>query len=409
MRNKLFIVETISGGQKKSLQVEARSKTEALQKARNGAEGAILKITEGVYKTEGAFGKLRLLFKTKIKQEPLIAAIRQASVMAKAGIPFTIILQEAAETAEDKALSNMFLSVLADVNAGASLSTALKKFDYELPKTVPAMVELGEKTGAMAESLERLADILEQSADNKAKIKKALRYPTFVSIAMIAAFVVMVMGIIPKFKTVFDRFKAELPLPTRILLELESFLSSYATLVAIAIFCIWFVYKRAYSKNDAFRLKADTITLKAPIAGEMVRLGSISGFTNVFKELIKAGIPITEALEIAAKGVDNSKIKSSVMQTISSVQKGSPFAFSLKEAKLYDGAALKMISAGEQSGALYEMLDKTALYYQKKFETKMDKLTSSIEPILIAFIAGFVLLLALGVFMPMWDMAKAVK
>ncbi|HRF57741.1 MAG TPA: type II secretion system F family protein, partial [Campylobacterales bacterium] len=387
-------------------------KLEAIKTIKESGGQNITKIQEGAAPLFGSFSPdaIKAVFgRKKVNMEAFIAAVRQMAVMSNAGLSFTNTLEEAVASTQNARLKEILTQNLSDINAGLSLSQSMQQFEKEVGRLTVTMIELGERTGAMSESLETLAGILEEIKSNKEKIKKALRYPMSVVTAMVIAFTILIIVVIPKFKSVFDRFKADLPLPTKILLNMEWFLSHYGVLFFALIAVAFVLLKYIYNTNGDIRLKADRAALNAPIVGSMLSLGLIGRFTIVFKELAKAGLPITEALNIAAKGVENSYIRAKLASVNISIQRGLSLSSSLKEAKIYENMIIQMIKAGEQSGSLITMLDKTADYYRQKFQNKMDGLTAAIEPLLIGAIAGFVLLLALGIFMPMWDMAEVVK
>ncbi len=412
MAQKYFKIEYTQGGKKLLKLVKANSKLEAIKTIKESGEQNITKIQEGTAPLFGSFSPdaIKAVFgRKKINMEAFIAAVRQMAVMSNAGLSFTNTLEEAVASTQNARLKEILTQNLSDINAGLSLSQSMQQFEKEVGRLTVTMIELGERTGAMSESLETLAGILEEIKSNKEKIKKALRYPMSVVTAMVIAFTILIIVVIPKFKSVFDRFKADLPLPTKILLNMEWFLSHYGILFFALIAVAFVLLKYIYNTNDDIRLKADRAALSAPIVGSMLSLGLIGRFTIVFKELAKAGLPITEALNIAAKGVENSHIRAKLSSVNIGVQRGLSLSASLKESKIYENMIIQMIKAGEQSGSLITMLDKTADYYRQKFQNKMDGLTAAIEPLLIGAIAGFVLLLALGIFMPMWDMAGVVK
>lgn len=411
MANRYFEVEYAQSGKKHKKLVQAASKMEAIVITKESGH-KVMKIKEvsAPLFESLSLGKLQeLLGKKKITNQALISAVRQMAVMANAGLSFTDILQEAIAATENDRLREILAQNLSDINAGLSLSHSMLHFEKEVGKLTITMIELGERTGTMAESLDKLAEILEEIRDNREKIKKALRYPTSVIIAMLIAFTIMIIVVVPKFKAIFDKFKADLPLPTKILLGAEWFLSNYGIFLLIAIIAAFTAVKYIYNSNEAIRLKIDQHLLKAPIVGIMMNLGLISRFTIVFKELNKAGLPIIEALSVAARGVENSYLRMQLMGVTVNVQRGLSLTASLKEAGIYENMIIQMLSAGEQSGSLGSMLDRTADYYRQKFQNKMDGLSAAIEPLLIGGIAGFVLLLALGIFMPMWDMAQVVR
>ncbi len=412
MAYKYFEIEYIQNGKKTKKVIRASSKVEALIIAKENMGYKVIKTKEvsaplfesfSLDKLKGVMGK------KKITIQDLISAIRQMAVMANAGLSFTDILQEAIAATENERLREILTQNLNDINAGLSLSRSMEQFEKEVGKLTVTMIELGERTGTMAESLDTLAEILEEIRDNREKIKKALRYPISVVTAMIIAFTIMIIVVVPKFKAIFDKFKADLPLPTKILLGIEWFLSHYGLLLFAVIVVVFFAIKFIYNSNEKIRLKMDQYMLKLPIVGILMNLGLVSRFTIVFKELNKAGLPIIEALSVSTKGVENSYIRGQLMTVALNVQRGLSLTAALREAGIYENMIIQMLGAGEQSGSLSSMLDKTADYYRQKFQNKMDGLSAAIEPILIGGIAGFVLLLALGIFMPMWDMAQAVK
>lgn len=412
MAQKYFKIEYIEDGKKLLKLVKASSKLEAMQTIKKGGGQNITKVQESAAPIFESFpsDSIKTVFaRKKVNMEAFIVAIRQMAVMSNAGLSFTNTLEETIASTQNARLKEILTKNLSDINAGLSLSGSMQQFEKEVGKLTVTMIELGERTGAMSESLETLAGILEEIKSNKEKIKKALRYPMSVVMAMVIAFTILIIVVIPKFKSVFDRFKADLPLPTKILLNMEWFLSHYGVLLFAVVVVAFIFLKYIYNTNGDIRLKVDRAALSAPIVGSMLSLGLIGRFTIVFKELAKAGLPITEALNIAAKGVENSHIRAKLSSVNISIQRGLSLSASLKEANIYENMIIQMIKAGEQSGSLITMLDKTADYYRQKFQNKMDGLTTAIEPLLIGAIAGFVLLLALGIFMPMWDMAGAVK
>lgn len=412
MAQKYFKIEYIEDGKKLLKLVKASSKLEAMQTIKKGGGQNITKVQESAAPIFGSFpsDSIKTVFaRKKVNMEAFIVAIRQMAVMSNAGLSFTNTLEETIASTQNARLKEILTKNLSDINAGLSLSGSMQQFEKEVGKLTVTMIELGERTGAMSESLETLAGILEEIKSNKEKIKKALRYPMSVVMAMVIAFTILIIVVIPKFKSVFDRFKADLPLPTKILLNMEWFLSHYGVLLFAVVAVAFIFLKYIYNTNGDIRLKVDRAALSAPIVGSMLSLGLIGRFTIVFKELAKAGLPITEALNIAAKGVENSHIRANLSSVNISIQRGLSLSASLKEANIYENMIIQMIKAGEQSGSLITMLDKTADYYRQKFQNKMDGLTAAIEPLLIGAIAGFVLLLALGIFMPMWDMAGVVK
>jgi type II secretory pathway component PulF len=219
------------------------------------------------------------------------------------------------------------------------------------------------------------------------------------------------MVVVPKFKDIFSKFKTELPLPTRILLNLEWAFSNYGLLIigilAIGIFTMKFMYKN----NKDFKYKMDKLLIhpKFYLINKAIFLSTMHKYNLVFGELVKSGIPVSEALDTAVGMVDNAAIKEQLLTVNANIGRGMSLAESFQITGLYENMLLQMIKAGEAGGQLDAMLDKVTQYYDMEFQDLIDNLSAYIEPIMMFFIAILVLLMALGIFMPMWDLGKAVK
>jgi general secretion pathway protein F/MSHA biogenesis protein MshG len=285
----------------------------------------------------------------------------------------------------------------------------MMNFRYQLGDVTIAMVELGESTGNMAESLAKLAEILEEIETNRQKFKKALRYPITVIVAIGIAFTILMVYVVPKFKSIFEKFKAELPLPTKILLFLENIINQYGWYILISIIAFIVIVKYLLKTSENFKKNFDIYILKVYLIGKITFYATLSRFTLVFTELIRAGIPIADALDTALLTLDNVELKRRLSAVKISVSRGVSLTEAFRDTKLFEGMLIQMIHAGEQSGTLDQMLEKVTDYFKSRFNDIIDNIASYIEPILLAFIACMVLLMALGIFMPMWDMAQAVK
>ncbi len=409
-----YEVNYILKGRKNKTVVKAINKREALGIAKAQIAGTILKINETSAPVEDRVKELsryitESYFKKKIKTENLISSIRQLAVMANAGIPIHDSIKEVVRSATDKQVREMFSQIDEDLNAGHSLTEAISKFRREVGDVTVAMIELGENTGNMAESLQKLANILEEMLENKRKFKKAMRYPITVMIAIAIAFSIMMVYVVPKFKEIFDKFHSELPLPTKILLGMEYAVNHYGLLIISGIFGVIFYIKLMNKTNPQFRYNFDKHILKVYLIGKIIYYSTLSRFMMIFTELIRAGIPVVEALDTAVITTENEYLKEKLSLVKLSVERGVNLTESFKETGLFEGMLIQMIKAGEQGGALDQMLDKVAEYYKIKFQDLIENISSYIEPIMLGFIAGMVLLLALGIFLPMWDMAQTVK
>ncbi|WP_299804523.1 type II secretion system F family protein, partial [Sulfuricurvum sp. RIFOXYD2_FULL_44_160] len=251
---KYFTATILTKGKKTDVGFYAESKKEAHYLAKIKYTGMVLKITEAAPPLEDQLRRLKESFfsnirKRKLKQDSLIAAIRQLAVMTNAGISIHDSLKEIAEATTDKTLQTVLGTIAEDINAGHSLSHSAHNFSYELGNLSLAMIELGEKTGNMAEALHKLADMLEEIRRNIIKFKKAMAYPRNVMIAMAIAFTVLISYVVPQFKTIFEQLGAELPLPTKILLFLEHLFNTYGLYVLAGIFIFIFAFRYMLNHN----------------------------------------------------------------------------------------------------------------------------------------------------------------
>lgn len=411
---KYFEVNYLFKGQKTKTIIKSPDRKDAIAIAKNKVPGIILNIKETSAPLEDQFRSFKnellgTFVRKKIKMTSLIAAIRQLSVMTNAGISIHDSVKEVANATVDKALKTIFQNVNDDLNSGLSLTQSLMSYREDVGDVSIAMVELGESTGNMAESLEKLAEILEEIEENRQKFKKALRYPITVVIAIAIAFTILMVYVVPKFKDIFSKLKAELPLPTKILLFMENIINNYGFYLLGGIVLTIVLIKYLLNNNEEFKKNFDQYILKVYLIGDIIFYATLSRFCLVFTELIRAGIPIADALDTSLLTLENTHLKKRLSAVKISVQRGVSLTESFRDTGLFEGMLIQMIQAGEQSGTLDKMLEKVTLYFKSRFNQIIDNIASYIEPILLGFIAAMVLLMALGIFMPMWDMAKAVK
>jgi general secretion pathway protein F len=251
--------------------------------------------------------------------------------------------------------------------------------------------------------------MLEEIRANVIKFKKAMAYPRNVMIAMAIAFTVLISYVVPQFKEIFDELGAELPLPTQILLTLEHLFNNYGLYVLAVLFVTFSTFKYMINHYTHIRFRWHEILLKTYLIKNLIMYSTLSRFTLVFSALIKAGIPIAEALDTSISMIDSLPLKAKLLTVRGAVEKGSTLNKGLKETGLFENMITQMISAGEDSGTLDAMVSKVADYYKMRFDAIIDGLSEAIEPIMLLLIAAMVILLALGIFLPMWDMGNAVQ
>jgi len=408
-----YTATILSKGRKETYSVYATSKKEATLHLKKKHKGIVIKVVKSDEPLEAQLQRLKKDFlqniqKKKIKPDSLIGAIRQLAVMTNASISIHNSIYEIAQTTEDKTLKRVFLKVAEDINSGSSLSKSMQNFSFEVGNLSIAMIQLGEKTGNLDESLYALADMLEEIRANVIKFKKAMAYPRNVMIAMSIAFTILISYVVPQFKAIFEELNAELPLPTQILLTLEYIFNNFGLYVLSLFFSIFMTLRYFINNYKNVRYSWHQLLLKIYLIKNIIKFSTLNRFTLVFSELIRAGIPIAEALDTSIGMIDNLPLKNKLLSVRLAVEKGGTLSQGLKDTELFENMIIQMITAGEDSGTLDSMIKKVAQYYKMKFDAIIDGLSEAVEPIMLFLMACMVLLLALGIFLPMWDMGNAV-
>ncbi|NPA59385.1 MAG: type II secretion system F family protein [Epsilonproteobacteria bacterium] len=411
---KYFIATILTKGKKEKIPVYADNRKEASDYIKLKHHGIIIKVVEDKEPLEARLQRFKVNFtqnmkKKKIKPDNLIAAIRQLAVMTNAGISIHDSLNEIAIATDDISLQTVFKKLADDINSGHSLSKAMENFRFELGNLTIAMVQLGEKTGNLDEALYSLANMLEEIRSNFIKFKKAMAYPRNVMIAMGIAFTVLISYVVPQFKKIFESLHAELPLPTQILLWLEHAFNTYGLYILAGLFLTFTLLKYLIGNYKNIQFSWHKILLKTYLIKNIIKFSTLNRFTLVFSELIRAGIPIAEALETSISMIDNLPLKQKLSSVRLTVEKGGTLNIGLQETDLFENMIIQMVRAGEDSGTLDTMIQKVAEYYKMRFDAIIDGLSEAIEPIMLLLLAAMVLLLALGIFLPMWDLGNAIK
>ena len=409
-----FEVNYIVKGKRDKVLIKAKSRRDAIAIAQAKiVNGTILKAYEVAAPLEDRFEDFKdKVFggkSKKVNTMNLIVAVRQLAVMTNAGISIHDSIKEVGKATVDKQLKEIFEDIDEDLNAGKSLTDAFMKYRHQFGDVTIAMIELGESTGNMADALTKLADLLQEMEDNANKLKAALRYPKIVMSAIAIAFTILMMYVVPKFKEIFEKLGADLPMPTKILLFLEHALNTYGLYILIGLISIIMIHKYKYKSDENYKSFMDKHILKVYLIGSVIFYASLSRFMLIFTELVRAGIPVAEALDTSVMTIDNEELKDKLSLVKHAVGRGSNLTEAFEDTGIFEGMLIQMIRAGEQGGALDQMLAKVTDYYREKFNYLIENMSAYIEPIMIGFIAGMVLMLALGIFLPMWDMGQAVK
>ena len=413
---KYFNVTIVSKGKRRIEVIKANNRISAIKQAKQsfpnqGVQKAVEVPAPMDAKMGDMLAGLKKSFEPKIDLNSKISAIRQISVMTDAGISIHDAISEVAINTENPKLKSIYQTIANDINAGKSIADSIAPFSEEFGHVSIAMTNLGEQTGNIAGSYAKLARILEDIRDNIKKFKKAIRTPLITLVAMGIAFTIMIMVVVPKFKEIFDKFKSELPLPTKILLFLEDVLNHYGVYVLGLLTVMVLGLIHFYKTDKKFKYKIDKLLVnpKFYLIHKVIFFSTMHKYTLVFGELVKSGIPVSEALDTAVGMVDNSYIKEKLLSVNANISRGISLSSAFEQTELFENMLLQMIRAGEQGGQLDMMLEKVTDYYDARFQDLIDNLAAYIEPVMLFFIAALVLLLALGIFMPMWDLGSAVK
>ena len=345
----------------------------------------------------------------KVKLKDLAVFSRQFATMINSGLSLLRTLNILSEQTENPLLATTIGQLRDDVERGSSLSGAMSKHPKVFSNLFVAMVRAGETGGQLDNVLMRVADNFEADHKLRQKVKSAMTYP--VVVAGIAAFLVtiMLLFVVPTFAGMFTSLGGELPLPTKILLTLSQS-AKFLVPLTIVLSIVGFVgYKRAYKANANFRLKADKTKLKIPIFGDLFQKVAVSRFSRTLALLLRAGVPVLQALDIVADSTGNEVLARSAGDVKESVRSGETFAGPLAKHKVFPPMVVQMIAVGEDTGALDAMLDKISDFYDQEVESTTEQLTSLIEPIMIAVLGGIVGAMVIALYMPMFGIFDLIK
>jgi MSHA biogenesis protein MshG len=343
--------------------------------------------------------------KTKVGLDDLILFCRQLYTLNAAGVPLVRALRGLVETSRNETLGEALARVVEDLEAGMELSGAFSRHIHIFPPLLCRMVQVGEVTGKLDEVFLELAGYFEREKETIQQIKSALRYPTFVVVAIIAAIIFVSLFVIPAFEKVFASAGADLPLPTRILMALSNFMTTYWPALLLVAVVFGFLIKRSL-KTEKGGYLWDRFKLRLPLVGDIILRSTLVRFSRGFNMSYTAGIPLSQALGFTARAVNNAFVAEKIELIRNGVERGDTLTRSATQTGLFTPLVLQMLAVGEESGSVDTMLNDVADFYEREVDYDLKSLSSAIEPILIILIGGMVLVLALGVFLPMWNLGS---
>ena len=388
-------------------QIEASSADGVATQLSN--QGVIPLTIEVVEAQTGLTEKLNaLLPQQKIDTEEMIMFSRQMYSLVRSGVVLTKAIRGLAESSRNPRLKQVLLEVETSLNMGSTLSASLRKHPDVFDQLYVNIVQVGENSGRLEMVFQQLAFYLEFDRDTKRRIKTAMRYPTFVLIALSAAMVILNIWVIPKFADMFSKFGADLPLPTKILIATSNtFVNHWPMMLAIVTGIIMFTIR--YVNTTAGRLLWDEKKLRIPVIGTILERAMLARFSRSFSMMLKSGVPLITALEQCAIAVGNAFLSLRIRDIRRGIERGETLQRTAQQSKMFTPLVLQMIGVGEETGRIDELLQEVAEFYEQEVDYDVKNLSSAIEPILIVFMAGLVGILALGIFLPMWDMLKVVQ
>jgi MSHA biogenesis protein MshG len=394
------------GGELASGVLEA---TDALTVAQilSGRSFTPIKITENSQVETAELSQISFLT-PHVTLDDLVIFSRQMYSLAKSGIPILRAVKGLADTTSSQRMSLALNDVANQLERGRTLSSALNKHNQVFGRLFVSIVHVGENTGKLDDAFLQLSFYLEREQETRKQIKAATRYPMFVMIAIVIALVIMNMVVIPIFADMFKSLGAELPLMTRILLATSDFFITKwpYLLVGMALMSVLLV---RYLRTENGRYKWDRTKLKLPLVGSIFERTLLGRFARSFSMMLVSGVPLTSALNLVAEAVNNAFMAERILSMRKNIEKGESLSRVASSSKMFTPLVLQMINVGEETGRVDELLAEVAEFYEREVDYDLKSLTSKIEPLLISIVAGMVLVLALGIFTPMWDMMGAMK
>lgn len=355
-----------------------------------------------------ALNKLNLGLINRVGLKDLVLFSRQLSTLINAGIPIVQCLNVLIDQVENKNFKKIIMNIREDIEKGASITMAMSKHPSVFNQLYTSMVKSGESGGVLDEVLERISSYLESVQELRRKVRTAMAYPATVSVVAIGIVIFLLTFVIPAFKDVFASFDAALPLPTQILITVSDMLKMYLPWVLLMCVVIFFIFRLLITKTERGKIAFDGFCLKLPVFGPLFRKISVSRFARTLGTLVRSGVSILEALEIVAKTSGNKIVELAVMGARSSIREGERISDPLRECGVFPPMVIQMVSVGEETGALDNMLMKVADYYDREVDMTVSALASLIEPLLIVVLGVIVGTIVICMYLPIFMMSTVI-
>jgi type IV pilus assembly protein PilC len=355
-------------------------------------------------------GGFAAIFRTgpKVKMSDVTMFCRQFSTMISAGLPVLQALNILCEQTEDKVFKDVLIKIRDDISGGANLSDAMSKYPSVFDNLFCNMIKAGELSGALDQILDRLSSYLEKADALTQKIKGAMTYPVTIIIIMMIVVIILLVKVVPAFKSVFESFGHGLPPMTQVLIDLSAFEQRWA-LVQVALIAVLVVAFNIFRRTDKGGMIVDRITLKLPIFGILVKKQTVARFARTLGTLLKSGVQILDALETVARSSGNRVVEKALLDTRSAVREGQSLTEPLKAVNLFPSMVVQMVSVGEETGKLDDMLLRMSDFYDQEVDVAVDSILSMIEPLIMSVLGVIVGYFVIAMYLPMFSMGQMVS
>ena len=367
-----------------------------------------VRIEEVIEKKSNDIDLKQFLPKPKVGLDDLSMFCRQMYALTRSGMPIVQAIRGLADTSKNERMQEVLRQVASELVTGNSLASSMRHHGDIFSHIFVSMVHVGESTGKLDDAFKKLIDHIELERETKSRVKQAVRYPVSVVLAITVAMFIINLFVIPQFSKVFTKLGADLPVPTQILMATSAFTVNYWWLILILLVASFFGF-RHYIKTDDGELWWDRIKLKLPLMGKIFEKVALSRFARSFAMMSESGVPILQSLNIIGASIGNRYISNAVADMKKGIERGDSLARTAAASGMFTPLILQMIAVGEETGSVDKLLHDVADFYEEEVDYDLKTLSQAIEPILLVFMGIMVVVLALGVFLPMWELSSAMK
>ncbi len=350
----------------------------------------------------------QLLPKRQAGLDDLIFFSRQLHTLLKAGVPIVRAFNGLAENVRNLHFGVTLRDIATQLESGRDLASSLAKHPDTFNNLFVSMIQVGERSGDLDGSLLKLSQYLDREKDTRDRIKQAMRYPTIVIGAIVVAITIINLWVMPTFAKIFEKFHADLPWQTKLLITSSNLMQHYWPLLLVFSIAS-FIALRRYLATETGRWRWDKYKLRIPVIGVVLYEALLARFATSFALTLRTGVPLIQGLSVVSQAVDNSYVGEKIRQMRNGIERGDTLTRTASNTKMFSPLTIQMLSVGEETGLVDEMLDNVAQFYEREVDYKLKNLSSALEPILIVIVGAMVLILALGVFLPMWDLTSIMR